>query len=45
MKKFNSFVNYLLVVLLFMTGRIKLDIPVHCPRNKIDGEWVFRINK
>lgn len=42
---FNILLNCLALILLIISGTVRSDIPVHCPRDKIDGEWIFRINK
>jgi len=45
MNAFNSLINSFALILLILSGVVRPDIPVHCPRDKIDGEWIFRINK
>ena len=38
-------INTIFLFLFLFTISIRTDVPVHCPRDKIDGEWIFRINK
>ena len=45
MKMLQTLLNVILVALFLLMRTVKLDIPVHCPRDKIDGQWIFRINK
>jgi len=34
----------LLILLIITPILIKADLPIHCKREEIEGEWVFRIN-
>lgn len=39
-----SKVGILLFFIFMCSSTIKSDLPVHCKREQIEGEWVFRIN-
>ena len=41
---FTKITNFLFLIIFFSIS-IKSDIPVHCPRDKIEGNWTFRTNK
>lgn len=37
-------VGILLFLIIICSSKIKSDLPVHCKREQIEGEWIFRIN-
>ena len=39
------FINAIFLFLFLFAIEIKTDLPVHCVRDMIDGEWTFRISK
>jgi hypothetical protein len=39
-----SKVGILLFLIIICSSTIKSDLPVHCKREQIEGEWIFRIN-
>ena len=39
-----KFQDIVFILLLINLSHIKTDLPVHCPANKIVGDWIFRIN-
>jgi len=41
---FKSKVEILLLLMILCSKTIKSDLPVHCKREQIEGEWIFRIN-
>ena len=36
---------FLIYFLIICSTTINCDLPVHCKREQIEGEWTFRINK
>ena len=34
----------ILIIFTILANNVKTDLPVHCKREEIEGEWVFRIN-
>ena len=48
MRRNNEIVNFrrvfLIYFLIICSTTINCDLPVHCKREQIEGEWIFRIN-
>ncbi len=40
-----KFIIPLILILIIIPNKIKTDLPIHCKREEIEGEWIFRINK
>ena len=43
-KSLTNKIYFLLLILLSIVSHIHTDIPVHCRKEKIEGDWIFTIN-
>lgn len=40
----NLSIPILIILTILLANNVKSDLPVHCKREQIEGEWIFRIN-